>query len=342
MDGIARRSALLWDSLIGFWRVWVAHLGRKHGILKALAGARGPLVGEELAHTLNLNPQAVEAWLSSAHALGIVEKRGGGYTLPTHFKTLLVEEDDPRFIGGLISYYALRSLDFDAFTTLFTNPTTVGLQGAHLAEAFEEGTRWDHTVFLRRVLPSLPTLHRTLKAGCRVLDLGCGSGGWIARLAPLFPKSHFVGVDLDQHSIERARAKCRGLANTEFTAARAEDLRYREEFHLVYLGEVLYAIGDKQRVIQTCYEALEPGGSIVVCEAVRDPGRNTWRDENTLVRGALLDYMAQGGNTLSRNELRNLIVHAGFTTPREHNMHGGLWFFTSRKPPKKHTPTKTR
>ncbi|MEM3799962.1 MAG: hypothetical protein QXH56_07725, partial [Thermoprotei archaeon] len=81
MDGIARRSALLWDSLIGFWRVWVAHLGRKHGILKALAGARGPLVGEELAHTLNLNPQAVEAWLSSAHALGIVEKRGGGYTL---------------------------------------------------------------------------------------------------------------------------------------------------------------------------------------------------------------------------------------------------------------------
>jgi len=324
-------SRVVWESLIGFWRVWVIHLGRRYGLISALSKARGPLGGDELARSLNLNPQAVNAWLESAYTLKIVGKTSGGYTLPKPLITLLVDDGDPKFMGGLVSYYALRSLDFDAFDALFSGGMRSETHSPHLGEAFVEGTRWDHTVFLKIVLPKIPTLRRTLKAGCRVLDLGCGSGGWIAKVAPNFHNSYFLGVDPDEHSIQEAREKCRLIPNAEFMIGRAEHLGFKEEFDLIYLGEVLYIIGDRQGVINACYDALKPKGYVVVCEAVCDPGRNTWKDENTLVRGALLDYMAQEGRTLGRREISRLLTNAGFTQPREHNMHGGLWFFVSRK-----------
>ncbi|PSO06329.1 hypothetical protein B9Q04_16625, partial [Candidatus Marsarchaeota G2 archaeon BE_D] len=111
-------SRVVWESLIGFWRVWVIHLGRRYGLISALSKAHGPLGGDELARSLNLNPQAVNAWLESAYTLKIVGKTSGGYTLPKPLITLLVDDGDPKFMGGLVSYYALRSLDFDAFDAL--------------------------------------------------------------------------------------------------------------------------------------------------------------------------------------------------------------------------------
>jgi len=325
-------SMVAWESLIGFWRVWVIHLGRRYGIFRVLSEARNPLSSGEIARSLSLNPHAVDAWLESAHALKVVKKTSCGYSLPSPLTTLLVDDENPKFMGGLVSYYALRSLDFDAFDALFTGETRYDTHNSHLTEAFVEGTKWDHTVFLKILLPKLPTLRRTLNAGSRVLDLGCGAGGWIAKVAPHFPKSHFTGVDLDERSIQEARERCRHIPNVGFAPGKAEELDFEEEFELIYLGEVLYVIRDKQSVMNACYRALKPNGYIVVCEAVSDPSGNTWRDENTLVRGALLDYMAQGGRTLERREISQLLVSAGFTKPREHNMHGGLYFFVSRKP----------
>ena len=41
----------------------------------------------------------------------------------------------------------------------------------------------------------------------RILDVGCGTGEVISRLARLFPKASFTGVDLEESHLERARAK---------------------------------------------------------------------------------------------------------------------------------------
>ncbi|RHZ81969.1 hypothetical protein Glove_115g26 [Diversispora epigaea] len=39
-------------------------------------------------------------------------------------------------------------------------------------------------------------VHEYLRNGCKVLDIGCGSGIWICELATEFPKSTFIGVDM--------------------------------------------------------------------------------------------------------------------------------------------------
>jgi ubiquinone/menaquinone biosynthesis C-methylase UbiE len=68
------------------------------------------------------------------------------------------------------------------------------------------------------ILPLVPGLVEKLKAGVRVLDVGCGSGRIINKLASLFPQSHFVGMDLSDEAISKAKAESKnaGNRNTEF------------------------------------------------------------------------------------------------------------------------------
>jgi SAM-dependent methyltransferase len=56
---------------------------------------------------------------------------------------------------------------------------------------------------------------------CRVLELGCGEGGHLIPLAYVFPESEFVGVDLSEASIDRARntAAQLGLKKVHFDRA---------------------------------------------------------------------------------------------------------------------------
>jgi len=42
----------------------------------------------------------------------------------------------------------------------------------------------------------------------RILDVGCGIGESIFKLAQLYPKAAFTGVDLEESHLERACAKC--------------------------------------------------------------------------------------------------------------------------------------
>jgi 2-polyprenyl-3-methyl-5-hydroxy-6-metoxy-1,4-benzoquinol methylase len=68
------------------------------------------------------------------------------------------------------------------------------------------------------VLPLVPGLTERLSGGARVLDVGCGSGRIVNRLAGRYPKSRFVGMDLSSEAIDAARREAtrNGLANVEF------------------------------------------------------------------------------------------------------------------------------
>src|SRR4029079_6404087 len=55
-------------------------------------------------------------------------------------------------------------------------------------------------------------------ARCRLLDLGCATGGNLMAMALAFPESEFVGVDLSPKQITTARDTARtvGLTNARF------------------------------------------------------------------------------------------------------------------------------
>jgi SAM-dependent methyltransferase len=116
------------------------------------------------------------------------------------------------------------------------------------------------------------------RAGCRVLDLACGTGGHAAALARL---GHPVtGLDLDAAMIGRARDKAVKAGGATGNVAGAGSLDFRvmdmreagrrlePGFGLVYcIGNSLVHLESEQAigaVLADCRGLLEPGGSLVV------------------------------------------------------------------------------
>src|SRR2546426_7028731 len=243
--GGSSRGALdardLSERSLGFLTVWIVHLGRRYGLVQTLAAQASPITASRLAELCSLHQPAVATWCEAARSHRILTRTGGGYSLPPGLRPLLAFEDHLDYLAGQFSYLALRSLDYDAFDDLFRKGVA-GRPAPHIAEASAEATRWDHTAFLKVVLPRFPDLQTLLRTGARVLDLGCGRGEWDLRLAPLFPRSRFVGVDSDPRAISAARTKADGSGvgdHLTFVRGAGESIGALGTFEVIHMGEVL-------------------------------------------------------------------------------------------------------
>ncbi len=98
-----------------------------------------------------------------------------------------------------------------------------------------------------------------VRAGERVLDLGCGAGRFLAALGEA--GAHPVGVEIAQEAVDRARANVPGA-----------DVRLLEddtlpaghgEFDLVWCSEVLEHIPDVGQALYEVRRVLKPGGRLL-------------------------------------------------------------------------------
>ena len=106
----------------------------------------------------------------------------------------------------------------------------------------------------------------------RVLDLGCGPGRELRRVAALVPRGEVVGVDLAAGMVEAAHANARsdGVDNVAFFQADAGDLprEFTELFDLVYSSLAHHHFPDPDAAAANALRCLRTGG--VYC--VVDPG----------------------------------------------------------------------
>ena len=100
----------LWRDGIGFWRVWVLTLGKRHGLSEAL---KRPPPNE-----------AVRLWRDAAQALGLITPKGAP---APGVRALLLDRDDPDYLAGHLMYGAIRSLDYDAMGDFFKTGRTLDL-----------------------------------------------------------------------------------------------------------------------------------------------------------------------------------------------------------------------
>jgi SAM-dependent methyltransferase len=95
-----------------------------------------------------------------------------------------------------------------------------------------------------------------------VLDVGCGTGEITARLAETFPEASFVGLDLEEAHLERARARCASHGSrVRFRYGDALALPFPDaQFDLVVCRHLLQAVPDARRVLAEIKRVLRPGG----------------------------------------------------------------------------------
>ncbi len=160
-----------------------------------------------------------------------------------------------------------------------------------------------------------------LLAGCRVLDLGCGSGRDVYALAQLVgPAGAVVGVDMTEVQLtvaERHRthhAERFGYDNVRFVQGyieRLDELGFEPgSFDVIVSNCVVNLSPDKEAVLRSVYRLLKLGGEFYFSDVYADR-----RVPDAVRNDAVLCGECLGGALYWKDFLR-LAQTAGFTDPR--------------------------
>ena len=93
----------------------------------------------------------------------------------------------------------------------------------------------------------------------RVLDVGCGEGTLLKRMNC----SQYIGLDLSQIAIDRARGIKHDAASFHLTTA--EDYQPQGQFDVIVFNESLYYMPKPIEIFERYRKSLAPNGIIIVC-----------------------------------------------------------------------------
>ncbi len=135
---------------------------------------------------------------------------------------------------------------------------------------------WDPELYNRfrryRAEPVEHILSRLQFAGDeneKIIDLGCGSGENTLELARRSPRGSALGVDGSPAMIEAARKLLDGepaglKARVSFELLNVPEFRADRAYTLIFSNATFHWIADKLALFAACFDALCPGGTIVV------------------------------------------------------------------------------
>ncbi len=153
-------------------------------------------------------------------------------------------------------------------------------------------------------LNSIAAVLRSLAEGAeRILEVGCGTGRWLAELRPIVRQVY--GLDLSPGMLREARRQ-HGLL--DLACGRAEQLPFPEAaFDLVFCVNALHHFDQPRAFICEARRLLRPGGALAVINMDPHAGRDRWylyeyfpgTYETDLARfpsgGTILDWIIAAG-----------------------------------------------
>jgi ubiquinone/menaquinone biosynthesis C-methylase UbiE len=150
------------------------------------------------------------------------------------------------------------------------------------------------------------TLQRAHLSGeARVLDVGCGTGVLLARIAEAHPRAALAGVDLSDKMLEVARGRL--AARADLVSATASGLPFEDHsFTTVVSSSALHYFPDPRAGLVEMFRVLEPGGELVLTDWCAD----FW---SVRVADRVLRWIEPAhSRTYGGEQLRSLLYDADF------------------------------
>ena len=243
----------------------MASIGHRTGLFDAMA-ALPPANSARIAEAAGLNERYVREWLGAMTTGGVVEydPAAGTYLLPPEHAAFLTRAAAPNNLAVTTQFVAVLGGVEDRIVECFREGGGVPYSafGRFHETMAEESEQTVVAGLSDAILPLAPGLTEQLRAGIEVLDVGCGSGRALNRLASDFPASRFAGYDLSEEAIGRARREAERLKldNARFEVRDVTRLGEDARFQLVTAFDAIHDQAKPAAVLRGIFEAVSPGG----------------------------------------------------------------------------------
>lgn len=246
-------------------------IGHRTGLFDVLASLP-PAKSEVIAGRAGLSERCVRAWLDAMVRGRIVDydARMQTYRLAPGHAAALTRAARHGNLAQTCRWIALLGALEDEVVECFA--AGGGLSPA-AAEAFdgvlaEASDRSVVAVLDRLAPPGLPGRSAGLAGGIDVLDVDCGGGRALCRLAEAFPASRFVGYDRSKSAVDAGRRRARdlGLSNARLEVRDVAALEADACFDLVTVFGGWAEAERAEPVFTRIARALRPGGTLLVRE----------------------------------------------------------------------------
>lgn len=240
-------------------------VGHRVGLFDAMAGLPAA-TSAKIAEAAGLNERYVREWLGAMVTGGFVEYDPAGktYRLPPEHAAWLTRTAVPQNLAQSAQWIPLLGAIEDEAVAAFKHGRGIPYSSYHrfhevMADESEQtvvhGLK-DH------IIPLVPGLAERLAGGATALDIGCGSGRAIIKLAELFPAGRFVGYDVSPEAIDAARkqAAALGAANARFEVHDLAEMTDAAAFDAVFAFDAVHDQSKPDRVLSNVAKALKPGG----------------------------------------------------------------------------------
>jgi len=272
---------------------------------------------EKLSRHLNLPLRTLRILLDALVGLGFLHKSKISYKLTPESKTYLVKSE-PHYLGGVLTRI---HENFDSWKNL----KEVIQSGKPSVSSGDASSR--SQFFLQLARDIFPTSYassvimakklgagKTLK-GMKILDVACGSAAWSLPFALADRTSQVTASDLPE-VVELARQYVKRFRLENQYDYAPGDLLHQElgraKYDLILLGHVCHGLGEleSRRLIKKCFDALRPGGRLLIGEFVPNDLRTG--ETVPLLFGIEMAVHTPHGDVFTAKEFKRWLNLAGF------------------------------
>ncbi|MBD2365434.1 class I SAM-dependent methyltransferase, partial [Anabaena minutissima FACHB-250] len=240
-------------------------IGHRTGLFDTLAQLP-PATTQQIADAAGLNERYVREWLGTMVTGRLIEYDpvADTYFLPVEHAAFLTRDASSNNIAVTAQFIPLLATIEDRIIECFYKGGGLpysDYQRFHEVMAEDSG----QTVVAaleESILPLIPHLTEALEHGINVLDVGCGSGRALLKMAKQYPHSHFQGYDISQEAIAHAQSEAitQGLKNIQFQVKDAAKLNEIEQYDLICTFDAVHDQAQPDVVLRGMYQALRPHG----------------------------------------------------------------------------------
>ncbi len=316
----------------------LASLGHRTGLFNHMADGEA-VSCSELSRRSKLNERYVREWLGGLTVSGIVQHDVDTmtYRLPAEHASLLTDAGDAN-LAIFAQYIPLLGQVEDEVLESFHHGKGVPYEKYHRFHEVmaEDSGQTVLPALLDAILPLAPEVTKCLETGIHALDLGCGRGLALMKMAERFPASRFEGYDLSLEAIAWARehASERSLKNVTFEIRDLTDFDKTADnaaFDLVTTFDAIHDQAKPLNLLKGIRRCLKPGG-VYLAQDIHASSHHHHDREHPLgpllytisIMHCMSVSLAQGGDGLGtmwgRERARDYFTRAGFSSIEVHQL----------------------